>query len=153
METKSDQFADWLAANENSAFPPNIEGYWRPALELPAEASAMQAGKDFFYWDHNKIWKFPFPVVYMPEAYNQHLFLLLLEEMEKSPFTKKTAYRGYSKHRLTGESNGNSTYEREDWSWPEGYINYIKLGVPPSRAFYKFITTVDCPELPSYGRE
>lgn len=132
----------WMAANEHSAFPPNIEGYWRTTLEV-------KPPPNIFVQEQKAL---PFPVVYQPEGYDKVLFVVLLREMEKSPFTKSVAYRGISMNRLTGEMNGNREYERGGWKWPQGYINYMELDVPPSRAFYKFITTLDCPSLPTYGR-
>jgi hypothetical protein len=146
---------EWLEINGASSFPPKIEGYWRPELKLPFNYGKTEAGKDFSYWNHNKYWKYPFPVVIDIEGFGaseKFEFLSLLREMQESPFTARVTFRGVSKNRLTGECNGNSEYTRDDWFWPSGYITYIESGVPPSRDFYRYITTVDLPTLPSYGR-
>lgn len=144
----------WMAANEHSAFPPNIEGYWRPALELPLQARGKEAGEDFFYWKHNQCWKLPFPVVCTPSAdYDKEAFLQVLFAALRDPATKSVAYRGFSMHRLLkNRANGSRELERGDWKWPIGYLHYIEMGVPPSRAFYKFLTGIDDPVLPTYGR-
>lgn len=146
---------EWLEINGDSSFPPKIEGYWRPELKLPFNYGKTEAGQDFSYWDHNKCWKYPFPVAIKIEGFGTpefFEFMMLLREMQDSPFTEKQAYRGWSNSRLTNKQNGNSEYNRDGWKWPQGYMHYIALGVPPSREFYRFITTFDLPTLPSYGR-
>lgn len=147
------QYMAFMAANSKSAFPANTEGYWRKRLELPPESNSMVCGKPFMEWSQNKDWAYPFPVVYEPEGYDKNLFLALLREMEDSPFTTKVVYRGISHSRLTGEAIGNCEFERDGWKWPQGYSHYIEAGVPPSRAFYRFVTTQDVPSLPTYGHE
>ena len=150
LSEKANQLAEFIELNTGHYFPDGIEGYWRPGKELPSAYHGELYNKPFLYWQQNKIWQYPFPVVYEPEGYDKNLFLIFLRELQESPYTKKVPYRGYSKNRLTGESNGNVEYERDDWKWPQGYINYIEAGVPPSRAFYKFVTGLDCRELPPY---
>lgn len=95
----------------------------------------------------------PWPVIFEVEGYDKDAFnhkLTLLQQLNPNLTTKM--YRGVSLNRLTGEFNGNAEYELGGWVWPAGYIAYICMGVPPSRAFYEFVMGVDLPTLPTYGR-
>jgi hypothetical protein len=139
------QYAEFVEVNGEHAFPIGIEGYWRPGRDIPE-------GEDWSSDTKRATWHCPWPVIYEPEGYEHDRFIVLLKEMEASPFTTSIQYRGFSLHRLTGEINGSREFERDGWKWPEGYLNYIKMGVPPSRAFYRFVTSIDLYSLPKYGR-
>lgn len=133
--------------NAASAFPEKVEGYWRVSGVLTTEPRSSYEAEQA---------KYPWPVPFQtpPEGYDQDYFLDRLLALEAHEETKVVAYRGSSPHRLDdGKNNGNSEFERDGWHWPAGYRNYIKLGVPPSRAFYQFVTGNDLDTLPTYGRE
>lgn len=137
-------YAEFLSLNANSHFPNNIEGYWRPAMMKPEDIEMGREGQ-------MKSWEYPWPVIFSPEGFNKVLFIEKLEAMERSENTSKTLYRGISPHRLLqNQMNGNAEFENGGWRWPQGYKSYIELGVPPSRAFYKFVTGIECESLPKY---
>lgn len=104
-------------------------GFWRPTI------------KD------TKV-KFPFPVAMKVRGYNKTEFVKRLEAKEKR--MKPRMFGGHSRHRWTGEKNGAREYidEKNKMRWPSGTITYLKQGVPPSRAFYKYMTGKDLPNLP-----
>lgn len=125
--------------NAGCRFPDKIEGYWRQ------DKDASDIGiKERLH--------LPWPVPFEVEGYNMEEFIgrLVMKQMDSR--IKVERYRGISMHRLTGNHNGNSEFELEGWKWPTGYVAYLTMGVPPSRAFYKFVTHEDLPTLPTYGR-
>ncbi|MEG0869483.1 MAG: hypothetical protein RSD49_06570 [Hafnia sp.] len=144
-EINQDPLGAYQTANRHAAFPIAVEGYWRPGPEAPAEGALSGV-------DSNSERNYPWPVIFEPKGYEKTVFIALLKEMEASPFTERVLFRGISMNRLTNEPNGCAEYSRDGWTWPEGYLNYIKLGVPPSRAFYQFVTCIDLDTLPDYGR-
>lgn len=135
------QLAEFLDANIDSKFPPGVEGYWRRQKELPQRNADAES-------------PLPWPVVYYDiDGYDMTLFLSCLKKLEDNPSVTVHNYRGVSINRLNGRMNGSREYEYRGWRWPEGYRNYINMGVPPSRAFHKFVTGIYLPNLPSYGHE
>lgn len=108
-----------------------VEGYWRSSI------SENLSG-------------LPFPVKATAKGYSKTDFMSKLQELQKR--ATKRAQRGESPNRWTGSMNGGSEYKLEGWSWPSGYSTYIKGGLLPSRAFYKFVMGKDLPSLPTYNR-
>lgn len=140
MQTQKEKFEE---LNANSSFPKNVEGYWRPAEKKSNDV----------FGSNQEHWDYPWPVVMDCHGYDKNLFIILLKEMEESPFTRRVAYRGISMHRLKkGEHAGSEEFQRNGWTWPAGYMSYIEMGVPPSQAFYEFVTCMKCESLPTYGR-
>ena len=109
----------------------NIEGYWR---------------RDF----NKGLSTLPFPVAMTVKGYDKAKFMEALTVAEKKASNKPQ--RGTSPNRWTGGSNGSGEYHLNKWKWPQGIRYYLNQGVPPSRAFYEFITGKDLPGLPTYGR-
>lgn len=128
-------FSEYHNLNEGCAFPKHVEGYWRQHKENTSDECL------------------PWPVAFDVEGYDKIAFIGKLTLLQLSSDVKRNTYRGMSTNRLTGESNGNAEYELDGWAWPEGYIAYLALGIPPSRAFYKFVMGVDLLTLPTYGRD
>lgn len=124
--------------NKGCKFPDFIEGYWRAhAHERASYETDEQAN-------------YPWPVPMFVEGFEPDAFLKKLKLLEK--VADKKEYRGVSKHRLTDEMNGNAEFSFNGWRWPQGYKAYIEKGVPPSRAFYKFVMNEELEALPTYGR-
>lgn len=115
--------------NGKSKKLPNIEGYWRSTFKTNGGL--------------------PFPVPMAVEGYSKGEFLKALRAKQRA--AKHTGYHGYSPHRWTNSPNMSGEYKLGKWAWPEGYETYVKAGVPPSRAFYKFITGNTNSKLPTYG--
>lgn len=120
------------ALNEGFAFPKMKEGFWRAKFK-PKRGDI-----------------FPFPVKMSVAGYNRKSFVAQLEETESK--LRGHPFSGMSPHRWTGKNNGISEFRYKGWKWPQGYITYIRQGVPPSREFYKVITGEDNANLPTYGR-
>lgn len=118
-----------LDINGDCYFPKGIEGYWRKSIKK--DESGL-----------------PFPIICkeLIEGYNKDIFLEKLVKKESRAYKKM--FKGFSKCRLTGEMRGSAEYEFGDWCWPEGYKEYIKLGVIPSRKFYCFIMNEENIYLP-----
>ena len=116
--------------NGTSAFPKNVEGYWRASLK---EKSSL-----------------PFPIVYKPAGYDKKAFLEKLEKVQSRADTAQS--KGRSPNRWDGTANGSMDYLYRGWSWPSGLMTYFKGGVPPSQAFYKLIMGKELATLPTYGR-
>lgn len=138
---RADSDAQWLEfnpVNGKSKFPDMIEGYWR---QHPTQRATFENDEQAAY---------PWPLVVQCEDFDKHAFLDELERLEKKAEIKR--YRGLTINRLTRETNGNSEYILDGWTWPQGYKEYIKLGVPSSQAFYKFVMKSELDTLPTYGR-
>ena len=134
--------------NDNSKFPDKVEGYWRQMAVIPPKDNLPGANvRHFINMDGAE---FPWPVRLTPTGFDQDAFLIKLMALEST--LNPLRYRGISMNRLTGESNGCAEYEHDEWKWPEGFKEYIKNGVPPSRAFYSFVMGKDLDTLPTYGR-
>ena len=152
--TYSEQKRKFEALNATSKFPKRIEGYWRNKEELPAP---IQSGRSSFRTHYEKeVSLYPWPVVMDIPEFDRQDFINHLVEIEE--VLEQVLYRGMSFCRLTGENRGCGEYEFNGWSWPAGYLEYIRLGVPPSRAFYNFIMGEKAKyrvaaALPSYNRE
>lgn len=124
------------------------------STELDAFLNSKSKGKTLRagYWRQSpKSGKtgLPFPVVRKVKGYNKKSFLELLKK--KTSRAPKRREKGTSMNRWTDESNGSITYGvRGKMEWPQGYVTYLKKGVPPSQSFYKFITGKENPNLPTY---
>lgn len=116
--------------NGTSAFPKNVEGYWRASLK---EKSTL-----------------PFPIVYKPAGYDKKAFLEKLEKVQSRADTAQS--KGRSPSRWDGTANGSMDYKYRGWIWPSGLMTYFKGGVPPSQAFYELIMGKELATLPTYGR-
>lgn len=132
---------------------------WNDIFNGNSEVSYNPATKTYMegFWRTAKEWKKldlyqPFPIPFTPRNFNRKNFVAALQVIEKKAQTRKS--KGTSPHRWTGKPNGDAqhqyTVKGVTFIWPEGYINYIKAGVPPTREFYKFVTGKDLPSLPSY---
>lgn len=127
--------------NEGCSFPENIEGYWRDNVDRTSEGDSL-----------------PFPIAMPVPGYDRRTFYNQLMDFEDTNTRASgRSGRGRSPDRWTGElipGAGELVPRRgaKKFSWPIAYSSYIKRGVPPSRAFYKFITGEDNPNLPTYGR-
>lgn len=128
--------------NEGCSFPENVEGYWRNSVDRASEDDSL-----------------PFPIAMPVAGYNRRTFYSQLMDYEDvNARISGRAGRGRSPDRWTGEliPGAGELVSRKDgkrFSWPIAYSTYVKRGVPPSRAFYKFITGEDNPNLPTYGRK
>lgn len=129
---------EFYRRNKDCRFPERVEGYWRSANTFYPPIDPTQRA-------------LPWPVPVKEFAFNRIGFLADLEKAEIA--AERELYRGFSRCRLTGISLGNAEFVYKNWRWPAGYKHYIKMGVLPSAAFYKFITGEDHPTLPSYGRK
>lgn len=121
--------------NTGCSFPENVEGYWRQRRECSMDRIRL-----------------PWPVPFEVEGYNKYEFVGKLIEKQMDNRVEVISYRGWSINRLTGRENGSTEYKLDGWHWPVGYVSYLIAGVPPSRAFYEFVTGEDIPSLPDYGR-
>lgn len=115
--------------NANRVFPPRRFGYWRSKLRDRTNA-------------------LPFPIAYTPKGYDKKAFVAALTALQNSDDCTISHSRGFSPHRWTGKDNGSREYEYKGHVWPEGYITYLKAGVPPSRKFYSLVTGKDLATLP-----
>lgn len=112
--------------NSGKVFPKNVFGYWRPGVK--------------------KSGRLPFPVALQVRGYDKEKFIKKLKSVQSS--SKKTVYKGTAPNRWTGGNAGASEYSKDGWRWPVAALTYIKAGVPPSKAFYKFITGRSLASLP-----
>lgn len=124
---------EWFdKANGSSKRRAKVEGYWRTSLNKGLSS-------------------LPFPIPYKVKGFNKASFIASL--LAKQKIAKLGESRGMSPDRWSGAKNGSKEYSLDGWSWPSGYIKYVRHDVPPSRAFYKFIMGKDLTTLPTYGRE
>lgn len=126
------QGPEWFATiNGNSVRRAKVEGYWRPSFNKGLSS-------------------LPFPVIMTVKGYNKTAFVNRLQVLQRQ--AKKTIARGDAPNRWTGGSSGAAEYALDGWRWPGGLSYYLSAGVPPSRAFYKFVMGKDLLSLPTYGR-
>jgi len=138
-------------ANEKSKFPEKVEGYWRQHDVIPTYTGEKCNMKNFIARDGSE---YPWPVVWEIPEFDKQLFIDHLADTEDN-LAEVKKYRGFSICRLTGANRGCNEYEYGGWRWPGGFIEYVRMGVPPSRAFYAFIMQVEeenCKYLPTYNR-
>uniref|UniRef100_A0AB39CDW7 Uncharacterized protein n=1 Tax=Pseudomonas phage HRDY3 TaxID=3236930 RepID=A0AB39CDW7_9VIRU len=139
-------------SNGDSYFPPMIEGYWRQHDVIPTYTGEKCNMKNYIARANAEC---PWPVVWNIPEFDKQEFINRLADIEDEK-AAETRYRGMSICRLTGADRGCNEYEYRGWKWPGGFIEYVRLGVPPSRAFYAFIMGVseeDCKYLPTYNRD
>lgn len=56
---------------------------------------------------------------------------------------RKLAYRGMSRCRVCGKTNGCQTMSLNGWEWPSGFLHYVRdHGVKPSDDFIAFVDAV-----------
>jgi hypothetical protein len=136
--------------NGDSKFPFRVEGYWRQR-ELPVEH--VGPGRHTAAFLDRQDAELPWPYIFQIPQYDKQEFINKLADIED--LAEESRYRGFSICRITGVNRGNCEYKYKGWKWPGGLIEYIRLGVPPSRAFYAFIMDVpqsECEWLPTYNR-
>lgn len=148
------QWEDHQRLNSDSRFPHRVEGYWRNSEVPPTKA---EPGKSMEFYNESQTSSYPWPVVINLPGFDVQDFINHLADVEDD-LAKEKRYRGFSICRLTGVNRGCAEYEYEGWKWPGGYLEYIRLGVLPSRAFYKFIMGDKAKTrmvflLPTYNRE
>jgi hypothetical protein len=146
-------FRRFYTVNKDSKFPRHIEGYWRRAEVTPLKDN--EPGANVRHYTYTQYEGFPWPVPMEVEGFEVQKFIEKLVDIE-TDFAKEVRYRGCSECRLTRENLGNAEYEYKGWKWPDGLAHYLRLGVPPSAAFYKFIMGADAVEglmLPTYNRD
>lgn len=94
---------------------PRREGFWRSSMEPDL----------------------PMPVadVDWPQ---RDAFLTRFAQVEGK--ARRLAYRGMSRCRVCGKSNGCETLSYRNWEWPSGFLHYLRdHGVKPSDDFIAFI--------------
>lgn len=136
--------------NGDSKFPYHVEGYWR-RRELMVEHTGP--GRHTATFLDRQDAELPWPYIFQIPQYDKQEFINKLADIED--VAEQERYRGFSICRITGENRGNCEYKYKGWKWPGGLIEYIRLGVPPSRAFYAFImgcSQSECEWLPTYNR-
>ena len=132
FKPKEMQGQEWFdKINGKSKALATTEGYWRQRFDK--EASSL-----------------PFPVPLKVPGYSWSEFKNALAKAQTQ--AKLETSKGTSPNRWAGSENGAKEYSLGKWRWPAGVTYYFSRGVPPSRAFYKFITGKDNPKLPTYGR-
>jgi hypothetical protein len=144
-------FHKFHTVNQHSKFPFRIEGYWRRFEVIPPKDELP--GANVRHYSNMQDADCPWPVPMEIAGFNVQAFIEKLVDTED--LAKEVKYRGYSYCRLTNENLGCSEFEYKGWKWPDGLAHYIRLGVPPSAAFYKFIMGADAEDgimLPRYGR-
>jgi hypothetical protein len=137
--------------NGDSKFPRKVEGYWRSRETLIEHVGPGRHTANFMDKQNADL---PWPYIWQIWQFPKQAFINRLADIED--LAEKHLYRGISMCRITGVSRGNAEYEYKGWKWPAGFIEYVRLGVPPSRAFYAFImgeTQAECLWLPTYNRE
>ena len=131
-------------------FPFHVEGYWRQREKMVEHVGPGQHVANFIDRQDAEL---PWPYIWHIPEFDIQLFINKLADIED--VAEVSRYRGFSICRITGENRGNCEYKYKGWKWPGGLIEYIRLGVPPSRAFYAFIMDVpqnECEWLPTYNR-
>jgi len=89
--------------------------------------------------------KLPKPVQQAPDsewvlAGRPTAFAKLLKAMEK--VARCRGYKGSSKCRICGKRNGSMEYSYKGWTWPEGYMHYIRdHNVRPPLKFVAFVVS------------
>lgn len=139
---------DFQHANNDSKFPEKVEGYWRHSKDPEEQPTSMRRA----YVE--EVAGFPWPVIWEIPEFDKQEFINRLADVEDELATM-SRYRGISMCRINKVSRGCAEYAYGGWRWPEGLIEYIRLGVPPSRAFYAFIMGIEeenCKYLPTYNR-
>jgi len=154
-QKKIDVFAQCRAfqhANGDSKFPEKVEGYWRQHEDVP---TFVGAGINMLNRAAREGENYPWPVVWNIPEFDVQEFINRLADVEDT-LAQEKRYRGCSLCRLTKVNRGNGEYEYKGWKWPSGLIDYVRMGVPVSRAFFALIMDVseeDCKYLPTYNRE
>lgn len=136
--------------DSDAKFPEKVEGYWRNRETLIEHTGPGRHTATFIDKQNAEL---PWPYIWTIPAFPKQEFINRLADVED--LAEKKLYRGFSICRITGVNRGNAEYEYKGWKWPAGLIEYVRLGVPPSRAFYAFIMGVkqaDCEWLPTYNR-
>jgi hypothetical protein len=132
FDRKTMSGVEWFEAiNGRSKAKSHIEGYWRP--EFNAAMGSL-----------------PFPIIMDVKGYDKAAFLAAYDGKVRE--SRQTAQKGFSRNRWTGGNNGDVECHLGAWIWPKGLRVYFSAGVPPSSAFYKFVTGKTLPSLPLYGR-
>lgn len=124
--------------NGDAEYPAGIEGFWREREDIGASEGML-----------------PWPVLWEHKEFDKQEFINKLADVETHKATE-TNMRGKHFCRLSGIERGSYEYEYNGWTWPEGLIEYVRMGVLPSRAFYAFIMEVseeNCKYLPTYNRK
>lgn len=97
---------------------PKREGFWKSATE-PDLLNPLP---------HDEPWE------------GQKKFTTALELVEFDHETSQVRYRGFSRCRICGCSNGTISYRRGEWEWPNGFLHYINAhNVRPTQEFIDFI--------------
>lgn len=110
------------------------EGFWRETPEQEIKS------------------RLPFPVAYEVKGYNKQAFIVALDKKEGNVQIHSRSKQAV--HRWTKRPNGSLEYVSDmNWRWPQGYMEYIKAGVPPSRQFYAYIMNKDLETLPDYHEQ
>lgn len=146
-------FRRFHTVNQHSKFPRRIEGYWRQFEVIPPKDN--EPGANLRHYGNMMDAGCPWPVPMEVEGFEVQKFIEKLVDIE-TDFAKEMKYRGFSACRLTKENLGCAEFEYKGWKWPDGLAHYLRLGVPPSAAFYKFIMGADAVEglmLPTYNRD
>ena len=130
--------------NRYSAFPEKVEGYWRQNEQIDSIGKQGET-------------PLPWPVVIDLVEFDKQEFINNLADLEDDK-AEENRYRGISMCRLQKVSRGNVEYRFQGWRWPGGLIDYIRMGVLPSRAFYQFVMGGRAKQhtfaaLPSYNRQ
>lgn len=136
--------------NGDSKFPEKVEGYWRNRETLIEHSGPGRHTATFLDKQNADL---PWPYIWQIPVFPKQEFINRLADLED--VAEKKLYRGFSICRITGVNRGNAEYEHKGWKWPAGFIEYVRLGVPPSRAFYSFVMGVpesECEWLPTYNR-
>lgn len=148
---QSDAFQRFHELNAESKFPTRVEGYWRRHAVIPPKDNFP--GANMRHYVNTMGAEFPWPVPMEIEGFDVQDFINKLVDIEeREGGAEKVLYRGFSICRLTGENLGNAEFEFRGWKWPDGLVHYIRMGVPPSAAFYHFITGMELNTLPNYNR-
>lgn len=144
-------FQKFHTVNKDSKFPVRVEGYWRQFEVIPPKDNLP--GANVRHYSNMMDAECPWPVPMEIEGFDVQQFIEKLVDTED--LASAVQYRGCSYCRLTGENLGCSEFSYKGWKWPDGLAHYIRLGVPPSAAFYKFIMGANAVEglmLPTYNR-
>jgi len=106
----------YVATSEDTGFrseSPLYEGHWRQSIDEDSE------------------WPWPTPD---PDWPGRGVFLERLARIESSAY--RVIYRGISRCRVCGESNGHEAFRLRRWEWPAGFRHYVtEHGVRPSADF------------------
>ncbi len=95
--------------------PANMIGYWTPS------------GREI---TEDPTWK----------KRNQKVYRSIVKFLTEEPFDDEVCYKGLSPCRICGKLNGAAEYTKEELSFPEGYVHYIRDHnvVPDKRLIDKF---------------